>query len=248
MYLCFMENDWFATWFDTPYYHTLYKNRNESEAKRFIENLVEYLKLPEGSKLLDLACGKGRHAITLHNKGFNVLGVDLSENSIKAAATHATSGLEFGIHDMRQVIPNKSFQAVFNLFTSFGYFDSTQDNERVLSSVHEMLVPNGILVIDFMNACKDIQNLIPKEVKQVDGILFNIERSYDQQFITKDIRFEDNGEKHYYSERVQALDLDNFRSLMQKTNFEILRTFGNFDLDSFDPKISDRLIIIAQKR
>lgn len=243
-----MENEWFATWFDTPHYHTLYKNRDESEAKRFIENLVEHLKLPTGSRLLDLACGKGRHAITLNNKGYNVLGVDLSSNSIEQASIHSKKGLEFGIHDMRQTIPNRSFHAVFNLFTSFGYFDNTDDNAKVLSSVYEMLVPKGILVIDFMNSCKNTQNLIAKEVKEVDGIVFTIDRCYEHNFIIKDIRFEDGGKKHHYTERVQALKLENFKFLLQKTGFEILRTFGNFDLAPFEQETSDRLIIIAQKK
>ena len=243
-----MEKEWFATWFDTPYYHTLYKNRNETEAKRFIDNLVEHLKLPIGSRLLDLACGKGRHAITLNNKGYDVYGVDLSSNSIEQASMHSKSGLAFGVHDMRQVIPNRSFHAVFNLFTSLGYFDNTSDNDRVLSSVHKMLVPKGILVIDFMNAFRDIHDMVLKEVKEVDGIVFNIDRSYEHNFIIKDIRFEDGGEKHHYTERVQALNLDNFESLLQKAEFEILRTFGNFDLAPFDQRKSDRLIIIAQKK
>ena len=242
-----MEKEWFARWFDTPYYHTLYKNRNETEAKGFIANLLEHLQLQKGSRVLDLACGKGRHARTLHNMGYDVYGIDLSANSIEQATIHANTGLEFAVHDMRKVIPERSFHAVFNLFTSFGYFDNTTDNQNVLSSVHQMLVSKGILVIDFMNSFRAIQNLNPTEIKEVDGVVFNIARSYEHNFIIKDIRFNHGGEEHHYTERVQALMLDDFKSLLKTTEFEILRTFGNFELAPFDQETSDRLIIIAQK-
>ena len=73
---------WFVNWFDSPYYHLLYKNRDEKEAQVFIDNLIEKLQLKKGSKLIDIACGKGRHATYFNKKGMNVVGVDLSKNSI----------------------------------------------------------------------------------------------------------------------------------------------------------------------
>ncbi|MFN5878833.1 MAG: SAM-dependent methyltransferase, partial [Flavobacteriales bacterium] len=69
------SKEWFADWFDTPYYHILYKNRNDEEAAHFIENLIEFIQLDLGSRVLDLACGKGRHSVTLNKLGYNVLGV-----------------------------------------------------------------------------------------------------------------------------------------------------------------------------
>jgi len=82
--------NWFASWFDTPYYHILYKERNYREAQIFMDNLTHYLNLPEKAKVLDLACGKGRHAIYLNQLGFEVIGADLSENSIAEASKIAT--------------------------------------------------------------------------------------------------------------------------------------------------------------
>ena len=77
--------DWFKAWFNTPYYHTLYKNRDNSEAKAFIENMIDYLHLEKGAKVMDLACGKGRHSITLNENGLDVVGLDLSDESIAYA-------------------------------------------------------------------------------------------------------------------------------------------------------------------
>jgi SAM-dependent methyltransferase len=95
---------WFEDWFNTPYYHILYKDRDYKEAENFISNLTKELKLPTHSSIIDLACGKGRHSVFLNQLGFEVLGVDLSEESIlhnKQFENSASPKLEFKVHDMR---------------------------------------------------------------------------------------------------------------------------------------------------
>jgi cyclopropane fatty-acyl-phospholipid synthase-like methyltransferase len=87
--------DWFATWFNSKYYHTLYKDRNLQEAEVFVDTLVSHLALPHGARALDLACGKGRHSLHLKQKGFEVIGVDLSDESIAEAKLHEQDGLDF---------------------------------------------------------------------------------------------------------------------------------------------------------
>jgi len=241
------EKDWFEEWFDTRYYHILYQNRNDEEAEIFISNLSKYLQLPAGARVLDLACGKGRHSFTLNRMGYKVLGVDLSENSILEAKKSSNPSLSFAVHDMREHLSNTTFDAVFNLFTSFGYFTDKDDNKRVCSAISQMLVPGGKLVIDFMNADKVIQSLIKSETKTLDGIQFKINRKYDGTHVIKRIQFED-GEKSYdYTERVQALKLDDLKTLLTP-NFVIEAVFGSFNLKQFVPEKSDRLIIIATRK
>jgi cyclopropane fatty-acyl-phospholipid synthase-like methyltransferase len=241
------KKEWFAEWFDTSYYHTLYQNRNDEEAEQFISNLHHFLQLESGSKVLDLACGKGRHSVTLNKLGLDVLGVDLSPNSISDASQFSTEGLMFEVHDMREVIPNKHFDAIFNLFTSFGYFDEITDNDRVIKAIRSMLREEGILVIDFMNAVRIIASLVTEEEKELDGIVFKINREYDGKHIYKHIRFEDQGQSFHFTERVQALKQHDFIELLTQNKFEIIRTFGDFDLHPFEENTSDRLIIIARK-
>lgn len=241
------SENWFASWFDTTYYHTLYKHRDDEEARFFIRNLFENLSLKKDSKLLDLACGKGRHSQIMHESGHTVTGADLSRNSIDYAKQFDSSGLEFICHDMREVIPDRQFDVVFNLFTSFGYFDETSDNLRVISAIHEMLNPKGIFVLDFMNVHKVLDHLIEEEIKEIDGIEFHLTRRFNGKHIFKEIRFEDQGEQYFFTERVQALSKSDFEHLLTENNFEILRTFGGFGLESFEEKTSDRLIIIAKK-
>jgi 2-polyprenyl-3-methyl-5-hydroxy-6-metoxy-1,4-benzoquinol methylase len=241
------KKEWFESWFDTAYYHQLYSNRNEEEAQSFISNLLNLLKLDSNSKILDLACGKGRHAKTLNEFGFDVLGVDLSQNSISIASKMKNEHLDFQVHDMREPIHGRKFDSVFNLFTSFGYFDESDDNVLVCNAIAEMLNPNGILVIDFMNVEKVISNLVTQEVKKVNNLTFRITRHCDGKHIHKRIRFEDQGENFDFTERVQALKLGDFETLLAN-HFRILYTFGSFDLKPFDALNSDRLIIIAQRK
>jgi len=241
------EKEWFSTWFDTSYYHVLYKHRNDSEAAIFIDHLTKKLNLGKGSRVLDLACGKGRHSVMLHQAGLDVLGVDLSKNSISAAKQYATTNLRFSVHDMRELIPNKTFDAVFNLFTSFGYFDSASENTRVIKSVCKMLTTNGLLVIDFMNARKAINELVKSEEKIIDGIHFSIRRNWDGKHIYKYIDVKDGDFTHTFMERVQSLFLVDFEELL-KIDFTITNIFGDYQLNSFKEENSDRLIIIAQKK
>lgn len=240
------KNEWFASWFDTSYYHSLYKNRDEQEAKEFIVNLVNDLGLQKKQTVLDLACGKGRHSITLNELGMNVQGVDLSSNSIKTAQLSQNESLSFSVQDMRKAFTSNEFEVVFNLFTSFGYFDNMNDNLEVIKAIKTMLKKDGTLVIDFMNSSKVISNLVPSEVKTEDNIEFNITREYDGKHIFKHIKFNDNNQNHHYTERVQALKYIDFKNLLEEVGFDIVKTFGDFKLNPFNEKTSDRLILIAK--
>jgi len=240
-------NKWFDTWFDTKYYHILYKNRDFSEAENFISNLVNDLKVDKNGTVLDLACGKGRHSIYLNKLGFNVIGVDLSKESIEFANRYKNDKLSFFVHDMREPMANKSFNFVFNLFTSIGYFDDVKENEKMLKSIDSYTAEDGVLVIDFMNAYKVINNLVKSEIKVVDGITFNISREVINGFIVKTITFSDAGKDYKFQEKVQALQLSDFERYLKSTNFSIYKTVGDYNLGNFDLENSNRLIIFAKK-
>lgn len=179
---------WYASWFDTPYYHILYKDRDHDEAQMFMDNLTNYLNLPEDGKILDLACGKGRHSVYLNSLGYDVTGVDLSENSIAYAKQFENDKLHFEVHDMCQPY-NKKFDAVFNLFTSFGYFDDEADNLRTINAIQADLNEYGFGVIDFMNSDFILNNLVPEDTKTVEGIRFRLKRYVKDGYLFKDIFF-----------------------------------------------------------
>lgn len=239
------KKEWFRVWFNTPYYHILYKNRNFEEAEFFIKNLVSHLQLKQNSYILDLACGKGRHAFFLNKLGYKVLGVDLSEQSIQYAKQFENSKLEFAIQDMREPL-YKKFDAIFNLFTSFGFFEEDSEDIKILKNIKEGLNKNGVAVIDFMNAEKVKNHLVIKETKVVDTITFNIKRYINGMFIVKEISFFADGEHHIYYEKVKALSLETIHAYLKKVGFRIKHTFGNYQLEEFNKATSDRLILILE--
>lgn len=237
------SENWFNTWFDSPYYHILYKNRNEEEAQVFMDNITNYLNMPENGTILDLACGKGRHSIYLNKLGYQVTGVDLSENSIAIATESSNESLRFKTHDMREPM-NETYDAVFNLFTSFGYFDTYEDNIKTLKAIKESINEYGFGVIDFFNADFIIENLVAEETKEIDGITFNIKRFVENKKIIKEIRFSDKGESFYFTEKVSAFTLSDFESMMEEAGIYLLEIFGDYKLKKFYKTQSERLIMI----
>ncbi|MEE1899941.1 methyltransferase domain-containing protein [Flavobacterium rakeshii] len=236
-------NNWFASWFDTPYYHILYKDRDYEEAQLFMDNITGYLNLPEDAKILDLACGKGRHSIYLNKLGYDVTGADLSENSIKEASKHTNDKLHFVVHDMRDTC-NEKYDAIFNLFTSFGYFESDDDNLTTLKAIHNSLTEYGFAVIDFMNVHKVIADLVPQETKVKDGIEFHIKRYVEDNHIIKEIDFNDKGQQFHFTEKVKALTLEDFEAMMEEAGIYLLDVFGDYKLHKFYKNESERLIMI----
>lgn len=241
------EKAWFEEWFDTSYYHTLYSHRNYEEAEQFIDNLCNYLQLPPGSKVLDFACGKGRHSYFLNRIGYDVLGVDLSFNSISAAKKMEKEGLRFAMSDIREIIPGEKFNAIFNLFTSFGYFNSLDDNLKVMTAIKRMLDDEGIFVIDFMNANKVIKNLVEKETVRRSKLNFEITRRHENGQIIKTIDFTDKEKDFHYEEKVQTIMLEDFKNLIEASGLQLLHTFGDYQLNPFDKETSNRLILIGKK-
>lgn len=238
---------WFASWFDSTYYHLLYQHRDSSEAEFFISNLLGYLKMPKGARILDLACGKGRHSIFLNKQGYEVVGADLSPESIAAANESANATLQFLVHDMRKPIEMGDFDAVFNLFTSFGYFETEEEHLETLTAAKSMIrAKEGLLVIDFMNAHKTIQNLVLAEEKRVGDINFKLRRFVENGYIVKEIKFTDKGQDYYFVERVRGFLLADFEAMFAKVGLRLEAHFGNFALEAFDAETSDRLILIAR--
>jgi SAM-dependent methyltransferase len=234
---------WYASWFDTPYYHILYKDRDYTEAQVFMDNLTNYLNIPEGGKILDLACGKGRHSIYLNSLGYNVTGIDLSRQSIVHAKQFENPNLKFAEHDMSKPYPD-TFDAVFNLFTSFGYFEDEACNLKTIKAIKSELNDFGFGVIDFMNVNYVIDSLVLEDIKVVEGIEFHQKRTVKDGDIIKDISFIANGEHYKFQERVKAFTLEDFQNLFEKAGVYLLDVFGDYKLRKYHSKTSERLIMI----
>jgi cyclopropane fatty-acyl-phospholipid synthase-like methyltransferase len=240
--------DWFEEWFDSPYYHVLYKNRDFNEAELFIRNLLRHLSLPYGAKIIDMPCGKGRHSIFLNKQGYTVIGLDLSPASIQHAKQYESTTLQFHTHDMREVWEDSDADAVFNIFTSFGYFDSDSEDQRCVKAFTSALRPKGKLVVDFMNIHKVLAGIQVQEKKVVDTIEFAITKRIEAGFLIKNIRFHDKGKDFSFQEKVRILYKEDFIKYFNFAGLELVDIFGDYQLNAYNAAISDRLILIAQKQ
>ena len=234
---------WYSSWFDTPFYHILYKDRDDKEAQSFMGALTYYLNISQNSTILDLACGKGRHSLYLNSIGYDVTGLDLSKQSISEAKQKKNERLCFDVHDMSKPY-FKQFDTVFNLFTSFGYFDCDEDNLNTIKAIKANLKPNGIGVIDFMNIDVVKNSLKQDDIKTVNGIDFYLKRSVKNGYIVKDIAFNFKGQDFNFYERVKAFSLNDFKTMFEQAELTLLDVFGDYQLNTFNKQNSERLIMI----
>lgn len=242
--------EWYSSWFDSPYYHLLYAHRNHQEAADFVKRLLDLIQPPKEAHLLDVACGRGRHALELHRHGYAVTGIDLSLENIKyakeeAKKMQASDALQFMVHDMRNPM-NTQFSHVFNLFTSFGYFKDPKDHVRTLKSFRSQLAPNGVGVIDFLNPSWVLANLVKEESVERDGIRFSIQRYTEGKWLCKDIQFQVDKKHYEFQEQVELLELNDFISLFSEANLQLVDLFGDYQLQAYDKELSSRQILIFQ--
>lgn len=243
------QNEWFEGWFDSPYYHILYRNRSGDEANGFVETIVKQLEMNPGDTLLDLACGKGRHAVAFAQSGLDVTGVDLSKESIQYAKQFEHEKLHFFVHDMRHLFRSACYNYVCNLFTSFGYFKSTDDNALAAQSIAEALKSDGKFLIDFVNRTHAVQNIELNSSERIlsEKVEFNIARSYTDHHYIKDIYITDGENKLHFQERVQSFTSAHMKEIFQTAGLTFVAQYGNYEMEMYDEEKSPRMIMIFKK-
>jgi len=242
-------NEWFEQWFDSRYYHMLYQHRNEEEACSFVDSLVKILKPKPNDTLLELACGKGRHAKAFAAHGLDVTGVDLSPESISFAQGFAHEHLHFFVHDMRHLFRTNYFDIVTNLFTSFGYFRSEHDHVLAARSMASALKSKGRFVIDFVNRSYARQNILqhPHEVICHDTVTFTIQRSYTEDKLFKKINIQDGQETHCFTEEVNSFSLEKMKTLFTDAGLHLTASYGDYFLSAYEEEKSPRMILLFEK-
>ena len=239
------KSEWYLDWFNSPFYHQLYKERDYSEATYFMNNLISKLQIDKNSSILDLACGRGRYSLYLSNIGHKVTGIDISKKNISEAKKNESDKLDYLLHDMRQPL-NKKFDLILNLFTSFGYYQNNKDNISVIKSIKYNLNSEGKAVIDFLNINYVLNNLIKYEEKVFDKTKFIIKRYLENDLLVKDITIDSNNKTYKFQEKVKAYGIVDFLTMFKECDLELKEKFGDYNLNTFNKNSSPRLIMVVE--
>jgi SAM-dependent methyltransferase len=249
------KENWFEDWFDSPAYPLLYGHRNQEEAEQIVGALCTGFFPEPPARVLDLGCGSGRHSLCFANRGYDTLGIDLSDASLTRARKLSVQNLDFLRGDMRDLpalLQNRApFDAVVQLFTSFGFFQRMEDLHLVLSGVRQVLSPQGIYVLDYLNLPKVIAHLVAFEtIDRVDpngeSWSFEIHRRFDGEWIEKDILVHGpHGHVEQHVERVRGLTRTALEAMCRAVGLDPMEAKGNYSLQPWD-ETSERCIIFAR--
>lgn len=237
--------EWYEKSFGEDYL-TVYKHRDFRGARKEVERMISWLGLPPGAKVLDLCCGMGRHSLVLAEAGYKVTGLDLSEVLLHEA--RAQSGAEqvtWLRSDMRELPLEGDYDAVVNLFTSFGYFEEDMEQVKVLCEIHRMLKPGGKFVIDYLNPDYVIHNLVPHSTREDGELVIDESRRIEDGYVKKDIIItpKQGTASRRYHESVKLYSLEQFSKMIERVGLQIEVVFGSYEEDNYDAQHSSRMIV-----
>lgn len=240
---------WYASWFESPWYVRLYGHRTLEEARKAV-SLVRYVAgVPVGSHILDVCCGYGRHALALAEAGYRVTGLDGSAFLInRARQEYDHPAVEYVVGDMRGPYPGAPYHAIVNFFTSYGYFDTDEENAAVARHMAVCVHPGGWVIIDIFNAHVVRRTLVPETVSMVQGATVIQERWIDEPFVRKNITIT-NPCSHdlEFEERVWLTTLGDVERHMTLAGLRVERVVGDYDGSPFVEASSPRCIVIGRR-
>jgi SAM-dependent methyltransferase len=242
--------EWYEDWFDEDYLE-LYADRDETEARQFVQTIWSRLGLKPGVRIADLPCGPGRHSIAFADLGALVAGLDISQVMIDRAEKSATSLIprpRFLKGDLRALPFTSEFDLVVNLFTSFGYFEDETENEQVFSELSRVLIPGGTLLIDVINSPWLLEHFTPENLIKTSSLeaVIHKELIHGGRRITKQIHLTRNGESRDIMEAVNLYDTEDLNSLAARHGLAPFDLWGNYDGAPYS-KNSPRLVFLARK-
>lgn len=219
---------WFREWFGETYLE-LYPHRDEEEARRGVDLFRELAGPAPGARVLDLACGAGRHLAPLAEAGLRPVGLDLSRPLLRRAREGADAPLARG--DMR-ALPFRAgaFDAVVQFFTSFGYFRRREEDRRVLEEVRRVLRPGGAFLLDFLHADRVRRELVAEDVREIGGRTVRQRRSIDGDRVVKEIEVEreGEGEADTYHERVRLYEPEELEAMLASVGLRVRERRGDY--------------------
>ncbi|MCF8413759.1 MAG: class I SAM-dependent methyltransferase [Melioribacteraceae bacterium] len=245
-----MSQEWFKDWFESEDYLTVYKHRNNNEARQLLDLIIEKTGIESGAKILDSACGAGRHSIHLAKLGFDVVAFDLSETLLRIAKKNSFEQnlkIQFYQRDIREAFFDVKFDLILNLFTSFGYFEEDSENFQFILNAHNMLKPRGFFVFDYFNKNLLINNLVPESITHLADKIITERRRFDGERVIKDIEIKQNGSTNIFYESVRLYSPEEILTHFSKIGFKAKSIFGDYSGTRFDETTSKRLVIFFTK-
>jgi SAM-dependent methyltransferase len=242
-------NEWYKIWFNSPFYHKLYFGRDEQEARNFIQKLISHLNPPATGRMLDVACGRGRHSRILASMGFDVTGIDISPDSVLYARQFEDDHLRFSLHDMRLPFWVNYFDYAFNFFTSFGYFATQREHDDAVRTIACSLKATGILLFDYLNVHYAEERLVHNEIKTIEETQYEIHRWHDAHHFYKKLIISDPVlEKPVeFTEKVAKFSLGDFTDMLAYQKMQVTEVFGDYELNKYDVYKTPRMIVVAKK-
>jgi SAM-dependent methyltransferase len=234
--------EWFEEWFGEDYLR-LYPHRDDADAERAVDLIRRTLPFQPGWRVLDVACGAGRHARAFVSAGARSFGLDLSATLLRLAREVTDAPLVRA--DMRQLpIRPRSMDLTVNLFTSFGYFEQDSEHTSALREMISTVRPSGWFVIDFLNPASVRRGLVPEETVEVGGSRIQVSRSVspDGRYVCKSIR---SPKGRHYRERVRLFEPDQMSAMLVAAGVEVRYRFGDYDGGPLAPD-SGRTILLGQ--
>ncbi|QTA38420.1 class I SAM-dependent methyltransferase [Thermosipho ferrireducens] len=232
------------------YMHFYSKFLTEERTKKEVDNIISLLAPKPSQKIIDIACGHGRHSIELSKRGFDVTGVDIMEDFLAIARKEAKrqkTNVSFLKKDMRNLNFKEDFDIALLLFTSFGYF-SDEENKTILKNVHRTLKHGGKLLFDIPN--RDSRATLFKEsVLEVDNDLmidFPKFNPLNGRLKVRRLIIRDN-QKREFTYEIRIYNLTEINELLLSAGFKLLEVYGNWEKEKFTAT-SPRIIIIAEKQ
>jgi len=238
--------EWFEQWFGEAYLK-LYPHRDENDAADAVALIADFVPI-QGARVLDLACGPGRHAKLLRQSGAQVVGFDLSMPLLSRARHRASPPLHVVRGDMRCLpFEPDTFDIVVNLFTSFGYFAEDRQHQKVLQEVASVLKKGGVLVLDYFNSLGLMEGLIEKEERAIGSQRVIIKRHFsdDRRFVLKEMHLMDDGRS--FTERVRLFTPNELVTMISDVGLKVKQQFGDYDASSLTPE-SPRAILMAERK
>jgi SAM-dependent methyltransferase len=234
--------EWFEEWFNEEYL-ALYPHRDDADAGRLVAALQQRLPWREGMRVLDVACGPGRHTRAFEDAGARCIGADLSMALLRQA--QLTSSAPLVRADMRALpVRPGSMDLTVNLFTSFGYFDSEAEHESALSEMVTTVRPGGWFVLDFLNSALVRRSLVAHESLSLHGTPIDVSRRLTDggRFVCKSLR---SGDGRSWFERVRLFDADELEAMLAGAGVTVRLRMGDYDGAMPGPE-QPRLVLAGQ--